>query len=82
MLASSSDDHALFTEKLDWSDFALVLIDLQEAFYQRGDFYPARSEIIENIRGLLSFARAQSLDVVHLREIHDVLSSTNHPIRE
>lgn len=55
----------------DWRAFALVIIDMQEAFYQRGDFHPRRDQVISNVTKLLKRARQEGLDVVHLREIHD-----------
>lgn len=51
---------------LDWRAFALLLIDVQNDFWPR-KFSQSFPQFPEHTAQLLSFCRAQGLDIIHLR---------------
>ena len=52
----------------DWQQFALLLIDVQEDFWNQ-ELEQAFPEFRDNISRLLSFCRQEGVEVVHLREV-------------
>lgn len=52
----------------DWQQFALLLIDVQEDFWNQ-ELEQAFPEFRNNISRLLSFCRQEGVEVVHLREV-------------
>ena len=52
--------------RLNWDQFALLLIDVQEDFWSK-DMEVAFPHFRENIRRLLAFCREQGIEVIHLQ---------------
>lgn len=52
----------------DWQQFALLLIDVQEDFWNQ-ELEQAFPEFRDNISRLLGFCRQEGVEVVHLREV-------------
>ena len=53
---------------LDWSQFALLLIDVQNDFWS-ADFVDSFPQFPENITRLLQFCRTEGIEVVHVRAL-------------
>lgn len=53
-------------------EVALVLIDVQNAFFHSGgeNFYPQTGEIVPRLRALLAAARAGAKLVIHVADVH------------
>ena len=51
---------------------ALVLVDLQNGFLhpEGGNYYPAASDIVPNLRRLLAHARSRGRLIVHVADRH------------
>jgi ureidoacrylate peracid hydrolase len=57
-------------KKSDWNPFALLLIDVQNDFWS--DELPVEfPQFPENVARLLSFCRAEGIEVIHLRSFFD-----------
>lgn len=55
-------------ENADWNQFALLLIDVQEDFWNQ-ELNQAFPAFPENLVRLLSFCRQEGIEVIHLREV-------------
>ena len=53
-------------EKLDWDQFALLLIDVQEDFWS-GEMESAFPDFRQNVSHLLTLCREQGIEVIHVR---------------
>lgn len=55
-------------KRRNWQQFALLLIDVQEDFWNQ-ELERAFPNFRENVAHLLSFCRQEGLEVIHLREV-------------